>query len=287
MKNARSDDIITIFLCGDVMTGRGIDQILPHPVDPRIYEPFVTDARRYVKLSEEVNGPIAKPVGFDYIWGEALDLFEELRPDLRIINLETSITVCNDYWRGKGINYRMHPANFPAITAAGIEICALANNHSFDWGYGGLEETLRTLEQSGVKGAGAGRDLAAASAPATVAIPGRGELHLFSFGDLSSGIPIEWGATEKRAGVNLLPDLTPETVAWIGGLVRRVKKGGDLVIASVHWGGQLGVRHPARSDSLCPPAHRRCRHRHRPRPFLPSLEGDRGLSGEAYHLWLR
>ena len=27
---------ITIFLCGDVMTGRGIDQILPHPSDPTI-----------------------------------------------------------------------------------------------------------------------------------------------------------------------------------------------------------------------------------------------------------
>ena len=27
-------DDITIFMCGDVMTGRGIDQILPHPSDP-------------------------------------------------------------------------------------------------------------------------------------------------------------------------------------------------------------------------------------------------------------
>lgn len=28
--------LVTVFLCGDVMTGRGIDQILPHPSDPRI-----------------------------------------------------------------------------------------------------------------------------------------------------------------------------------------------------------------------------------------------------------
>ncbi|MGR9037177.1 MAG: twin-arginine translocation signal domain-containing protein, partial [Gammaproteobacteria bacterium] len=27
---------MTLFLCGDVMTGRGIDQVLPHPGDPRI-----------------------------------------------------------------------------------------------------------------------------------------------------------------------------------------------------------------------------------------------------------
>jgi hypothetical protein len=30
---------ITLFLCGDVMTGRAIDQVLPHPGDPRLHEP--------------------------------------------------------------------------------------------------------------------------------------------------------------------------------------------------------------------------------------------------------
>lgn len=30
---------VTLFLCGDVMTGRGIDQILPHPSAPQLYEP--------------------------------------------------------------------------------------------------------------------------------------------------------------------------------------------------------------------------------------------------------
>jgi len=40
-----------------VMTGTSIDQILAHPSDPRIYEPVVSDARTYVQLAEEVNGP--------------------------------------------------------------------------------------------------------------------------------------------------------------------------------------------------------------------------------------
>jgi len=38
---------ISLFLCGDVMTGRGIDQVLPHPVDPVLYERRVCDAREY------------------------------------------------------------------------------------------------------------------------------------------------------------------------------------------------------------------------------------------------
>ena len=253
MTHSQSDAVISIFMCGDVMPGRGIDQILPHPVDPRIYEPFVTDARRYVELAENVSGPIPKPAPFDYIWGEALDTFKRLRPDIKLINLETSVTTCDRYWLGKGINYRMHPANFPAITAAGIDICALANNHVLDWGYQGLEETFRTLEESGVKGTGAGRDHVLAAAPATVAVPGKGRVHVFSFGDLSSGIPIKWAAGETRAGVNLLPDLTDKTAHLIGKSVRQVKEQGDLVVASIHWGDNWGFDIPDEQISF---AHR-------------------------------
>ena len=37
-------DLIRLFLCGDVMTGRGIDEVLPHPNDPAFTNPvhFIT-----------------------------------------------------------------------------------------------------------------------------------------------------------------------------------------------------------------------------------------------------
>ena len=57
---------ITLFLCGDVMTGRGIDQLLAHPSEPTLHEPYVRDARRYVELAEEVHGPIERPVAPSY-----------------------------------------------------------------------------------------------------------------------------------------------------------------------------------------------------------------------------
>ena len=44
------------------MTGRGIDQVLPHPGDARIYESYIRDARGYVQLAERANGPIGGPV---------------------------------------------------------------------------------------------------------------------------------------------------------------------------------------------------------------------------------
>lgn len=49
---------ITLLLTGDVMTGRGIDQVLPHPGDPRLNESFIKSAVGYVELAEEANGPI-------------------------------------------------------------------------------------------------------------------------------------------------------------------------------------------------------------------------------------
>ena len=51
-----------IFLCGDVMTGRGIDQILPHPCAPLLHENYVKSARDYVRLAEQVNGRIPRAV---------------------------------------------------------------------------------------------------------------------------------------------------------------------------------------------------------------------------------
>ena len=69
------------------MTGRGIDQILPHPGNPVLYESYVRDAREYVALAEDVNGPIQRPVDFEYICGDALQALRSSETDLRISNL--------------------------------------------------------------------------------------------------------------------------------------------------------------------------------------------------------
>jgi poly-gamma-glutamate synthesis protein (capsule biosynthesis protein) len=235
---------ITIFLCGDVMTGRGIDQILPHPSDPTIYESYMKSARGYVKIAEEVNGPIDFPVSFSYVWGKALTEMDRVVPDVRIINLETSVTKSNDYWKGKGINYRMHPENISILTAAKIDICSLANNHVLDWGYSGLLETLETLRNINIKIAGAGRNLIEAQAPAVQKVQGKGRVFVFAFGLGNSGIPTVWGAKDKKPGVNLLEDLSAKSLRDIKDKVRRVKREGDIVVASIHWGSNWGYGIP-------------------------------------------
>ena len=240
---------LTIFMCGDVMTGRGIDQILPNPSAPRMFEPYVTDAREYVELAEDANGPIPKPVDYRYIWGEAPGILERMAPDVRLINLETAITVSDDYWR-KGINYRMHPLNIPAITAAGIDVCSLANNHVLDWGRQGLLETLDVLEKARIKIAGAGRNRSEAEAPAILQIKGKGRVIVFGFGSETSGIPARWAATPHAPGVNFLHDLSELMIVDIASRVHRIKQAGDIVIASIHWGGNWGYEIPPENISF-------------------------------------
>jgi poly-gamma-glutamate capsule biosynthesis protein CapA/YwtB (metallophosphatase superfamily) len=182
-----SEGPVTLFLCGDVMTGRGVDQVLPHPSEPQIHEPLIDDARAYVELAAAVNGPIPRPVDFAYIWGDALDELDRVMPDARIINLETSVTRSAS-WEGKGINYRMNPANIPCITRARVDVCALANNHVLDYGEEGLLETLDVLTKAGVKIAGAGRNLAEARAPAVIDLAGKGRLVVFAFPAADRGV---------------------------------------------------------------------------------------------------
>ena len=232
---------ITLFMTGDVMTGRGIDQALPFPGDPVIYEPYIKSAKGYIRIAEKANGPIPRPAAFSYVWGDALDELQRRKPDLRLINLETSITASNDFWKDKGINYRMHPQNIPILTRAAINFCSLANNHILDWGYAGILETLQTLQQASIASSGAGRNLSEAAAPAVMTLAGKGRVLVFSFGLESSGIPSSWAAADKP-GVNLLPDLSDNTLLQIAQKVRRIKQKGDIVVASIHWGGNWGYK---------------------------------------------
>jgi poly-gamma-glutamate synthesis protein (capsule biosynthesis protein) len=235
---------VTLFLCGDVMTGRGIDQVLPHPSAPALYEAYIRSAVGYVRIAERANGRIPKPVSFDYVWGDALEALRETAPDARIVNLETAVTRSDDYWRGKGINYRMHPHNLACLSAANIDCCALANNHVLDWGYAGLSETLASLRQAGIKTSGAGQDLAEAMNAATLDIGAQRRVIVLSFGSPTSGIPPAWSATDDSAGVWLLNDFSKQTVAGIARQARSVKRAGDVLVASIHWGGNWGYHIP-------------------------------------------
>jgi poly-gamma-glutamate capsule biosynthesis protein CapA/YwtB (metallophosphatase superfamily) len=231
---------LMLFLCGDFMSGRGIDQALPHSVDPALHEEYVKDARAYLDLAEEKNGPLPRPLGFEYIWGDALAELKRAEPDVRIVNLETAVTRGGSPLRGKGIHYRMHPDNIGVLTAARIDCAVLANNHVLDWGDEGLRETLSTLERAGVRGVGAGADFAEAERPAVFPCHNGTRVVVYACGLPSSGIPPDWAAREKRSGVNYLPGPTERAVERVRRTLAGIRREGDVVIASIHWGGNWG-----------------------------------------------
>lgn len=241
--SAAPERSIRLFLCGDVMTGRGIDQILPQPCDPRLHEPYMDSAIDYVSLAEQTVGPIPRAVDFSYVWGAALDALSDARPDARIINLETSVTR-SDTWLDKGINYRMSPENAACLYAAEIDCCVLANNHVLDWGQPGLVDTLDTLKTLGIETVGAGHNLAEAIRPAVLDVAGKGRIIVQAFGLPTSGVPGSWAATAGAPGVNVLPDLSPRSVAFVRQQLESVRRPGDIVVVSLHWGPNWGYDVP-------------------------------------------
>src|SRR4051794_33952613 len=230
---------LTIFLAGDVMTGRGIDQVLPSPGDPALRERLVRDARGYVALTESVNGPVPWPVPPSWPWGDALTVLEEAQPDVRIINLETSVTGSGDFAPGKTIHYRMHPDNVECLVVARPDVCALANNHVLDFGLSGLVETLRTLDDAGLAHAGAGRNVEEAQQPAVVPVGAR-RVVVHAVGTESSGVPSGWAATKNRGGVAFVPNLSASVADALATQARRTARPGDVVVVSVHAGSNWG-----------------------------------------------
>jgi poly-gamma-glutamate capsule biosynthesis protein CapA/YwtB (metallophosphatase superfamily) len=239
---------VRICLCGDVMTGRGVDQILSEPGEPRLYERWISSADDYVRLAERRNGPIPRAVEASYVWGDALAEWRRFAPDVRIINLETAVT-CSGQAVPKGVNYRMNPANVGCLAAANLDCCVLSNNHVIDWGRRGLLETLDVLQGHGLATAGAGRNLEEARRPAVLELARGGRVLVVGLAATSCGVPQDWIAGPEQPGVNLV-ELSVSTARALGEQLRPLRRPGDLVVASVHWGGNWGYEVPEAEQAL-------------------------------------
>jgi poly-gamma-glutamate synthesis protein (capsule biosynthesis protein) len=244
---------VTLFLCGDVMTGRGIDQILPDPGDPTLHEPSIRDAADYVKLAERFTGAIPRPCQFDYIWGDALKPLRQEAPQAIIINLETAITRSESHWPSKDVHYKMSPGNIACLTEAEIDCCVLANNHMLDWGFPGLFDTLGALDKAGIKHAGAGRNFREAQEPAILPAGEESKVIVFSLGSTSSGIPIAWSAEEDHPGLYVIETQRNDPIRTLAQQIDKIKRPGDIVIVSIHWGGNWGYKIPGNQKEF---AHR-------------------------------
>ncbi len=233
--------IVKMFLAGDVMLGRGIDQILPYPGDPTLYERYMPSAEDYVRLAENVHGHIPRQVAPAYVWGDALAELDRYAPDLRIVNLETAVTTSKSH-EPKGINYRMNPRNAETLRAFRIDCCTLANNHVLDWGRKGLIETIESMNGICIAATGAGRNEAEAQTPAILNVADGVRVLVFAAAMPTSGVPAKWAAGEKKAGISFLKDMSNTSVDAVAHRIASLKGPGDIAALSLHWGTNWGYR---------------------------------------------
>lgn len=202
--------MVSLALLGDVMLGRGVrDEILHRPPDS--------------------------------FWGDALPLLRSA--DAAIANLECAITRhSRPWWRTpKVFHFRAEPAAVAVLQAGNIRCVSLANNHSLDYEAEGLLETLRHLDEAGIRHAGAGRDLQEALAPVMFEVAG---LKIGFFAITDNEPP--FAARSDRPGTAYLDvafdaralHCVAEQVAW----ARRY--GADLIVLSLHWGPNMVITPP-------------------------------------------
>jgi poly-gamma-glutamate synthesis protein (capsule biosynthesis protein) len=83
-----------------------------------------------------------------------------------------------------------------------------------------------------------------ANAPLIFDIPNKGRVLLYAFAHSSSGVPSAWRAGIKRPGVALLESLHRQEVIQLVKDISERRQKGDMVVVSIHWGGNWGYEIP-------------------------------------------
>ncbi len=161
-------------------------------------------------------------------------------PDLMVVNLETAVA---DPGVGrppvdKQFLFRSPPAALDLVVAAGIDVVALANNHTLDFGADALAQTLEEIDRRGLGRVGAGLDEADASTPLIVEV-GDWTIGLVAL----SRVPCDWSAS----GENVRPQVAwacPALFARAEAAARSAVAQADVTVVMIH-GGEEGVLCPS------------------------------------------
>lgn len=71
-------------------------------------------------------------------------------------------------------------------------------------------------------------------------VSGKGRVLVYSLGYATSGIPQQWAASNSREGINRIENLSTTTVQQIASQINDQKQPGDIIVVSIHWGGNWG-----------------------------------------------
>lgn len=199
-----SDDSIIIGLCGDVMIGRLVNEML-------------------------------SSVDRAYLWGDTLPLLQAT--DFNLINLEAALTVSEEEVP-KVFNFKAEPDRVEVLKLASVDVVNLANNHCLDYAESGLLETLDVLNEAEIQSVGAGRNTSEARKPLVMDVQGI-KIGILGYTDNEPS----WIATAHSPGTNYV-NIDEKALKRVKKEVQELKKQADVVIVTIHWGPNMRQRPP-------------------------------------------
>jgi poly-gamma-glutamate capsule biosynthesis protein CapA/YwtB (metallophosphatase superfamily) len=202
-----------------------------------------------IMMWDKMEEPLAKN-GMNYPFEATAPILRNA--DLTIGNLECPIAVDAEKRQTTGFFYKVPPQTLSGLTWAGFKIMSLANNHIRDCGDAGVLETMKYLDEAGIRHFGAGRNLDEAKKFEVVDIGGlkvafvgfmSPEVYLVDgkdttpkrFDDRKRRIYADLAATATRPGTVIV-----EKAEEVRDLVSQARGQADLVVVYAHWGVRYG-----------------------------------------------
>ena len=147
--------------------------------------------------------------------------------DLNIFNLETAITHAT-VKEIKKYNFKTNVAFLKSLKNIGFNLANVANNHSYDFGLKGFEDTLKNLDAVGFGYVGGGIDSSSAYKGKIYTIKGL-RIGVLGIAKVNGGPKSI--ATQMKAGTTNGYDIVATEQA-----IKKIRASSDLVIVVTHWG---------------------------------------------------
>jgi poly-gamma-glutamate capsule biosynthesis protein CapA/YwtB (metallophosphatase superfamily) len=189
-----------------------------NPNDPTVTLMFGGD----VTLSEELT----EITDQDYGWAFS-GLQDYLQADLAMINLENPLTNLTGSQSQKPNNLNVPTESVKVLTAGGIDIVNLANNHTMDAKEPGLVETIETLEKAGIHHLGAGQDAISARRPQIIEVKGQRIAYL------------SYNNSNVHAVGEQKLDANSQEKQQVAEDIKAIREQVDWVVVNYHWGEEL------------------------------------------------
>ena len=144
--------------------------------------------------------------GQDYFFGGVRDIFEA--DDMTLINLECVLSDATERVE-KRWNLKGKPGYIGIMTGSSIEACSLGNNHTYDYGQQGLDDTRSVLENAGI---------------------------VYGFNDQTGIYETADGTRIGIVSASLLSQNGDREAYIQNGIAKLREQGAAIVIACCHWG---------------------------------------------------